>query len=178
MGKMIIDCETTGLAPIVKETNEKKEVIRVHKRLICISVVNLDNNEVVSFYGSDEKKMLVDFFDYCDKGILTQLVGFNLSFDLNFIRVRSFVNNVKIPPIFLRAEILDLRRIISLEEYSVGTLRTYGECCGVIAHTENGSQMIEMFEKGNWDFVKDHCEEDVSLTKIVLERCKECGLIQ
>ena len=58
--------------------------------------------------------MLVDFFDYCDKGILTQLVGFNLSFDLNFIRVRSFVNNVKIPPIFLRAEILDLRRIISL----------------------------------------------------------------
>lgn len=178
MSKIIVDCETTGLAPIVKEVNEKRETIRVHKRIICISIINLDNNETLSFYGQDETKILQDFFNYCDKEILTQLIGFNLGFDLNFIRVRSFVNGVKIPFIFLHADILDLRKVISLEEFSVGTLRTYGECCGITAHTENGSRMIEEFEKGNWDFIKDHCEEDVSLTKIVLNRCKECNLIQ
>lgn len=178
MTSIILDCETTGLAPVIKTTNQNKEIVREHKRILCISICNLANQEVKTFCGQDEKQFLKDFFSYLEMFDVNQLIGFNLEFDLNFIRARSFFNDVRMSESFLLSEKLDLRRVISSDQYSVGTLRTWAEVCGAVPVTENGEKMIENYEKGNWDFIRNHCIEDVGLTEIVFNRCKECGLIK
>ena len=179
MSKIILDCETSGVSPVVKIFDKiTGEVTREHKRLLCISVLNLDTNEMRSFYGEDEKQFLIDFFKYLSKEVsLDEILGFNINFDINFIRIRSFYHNVKISDNFTWNIVTDLRKTISDEEYAVGTLKFWGEVCGVNAVSEDGSKMLELYAKKDWQKIKEHSEEDVKISLAVYNRCKECGLI-
>ena len=175
---MIVDVETNSLSPVVKSRDDLGNTIREHKRLLCISTLNIDTNEIRSFYGEDERQFLLDFFEYLHTNIyLEEIIGFNFDFDINFIRVRSFYHDIKMSDNFINCNSCDLRKVIFSEEYEVGILRFWGEVCGIIANSDDGSKMLELYEKKDWESIKKHSEEDVRITKAVYDRCKRVGLL-
>lgn len=169
----IIDLETTGLNPIEKlEINGIREIKQ--NKIICISILNLENNELKTFLGENEKDVLYDFWKYV--GDDCELIGFNINFDLNFLYVRSFLNNIKINII---NEMLDVRKLIyKYSDFGVGKLSELSELTGLKSTTSNGSQMLELYNNKNWNEIKRHCEEDILLTKHLFDRCKFLNFIK
>ena len=179
MTKLIIDCETTGLSPVIKITDAVGHISREHRRLLCISILNIETGVISSFYGENEKQFLIDFFEFLDnRKPVSEIIGFNSQFDINFIKVRSFFHSIKISPQFLFAKKTDLRKAISEDKYAVGTLKFWAETFGAKSITEDGSKMSEMYEKGDWDSIREHSEEDVKLTQLLFNKCAECNLIK
>jgi uncharacterized protein YprB with RNaseH-like and TPR domain len=165
MTKFIMDIETNGLNPI-------------KNRIISISLLEISNSIPTTFYGEDEKRTLEQFWNCirdCE-GVIT----FNGdSFDLPFIIARSLIHQVKI-----RKDLknLDLRKIVnsfwySYEKHSNGTLRDWASILGFIVETEDGEKMIELYNKKNWKEIVFHNSEDVKITKLLHQRCLECGAI-
>jgi len=173
MTTCIFDAETSGLAPIELVSKEPRQVKQ--NRIISIVVMNIEENRKECFYGDDEKKILTDFSNFLKYQI--SLIGFNCEFDLNFIKVRCFVQGVSLPEGFKNMKIIDLRKVLNSYEYAHGTLSEYGKFIGFEAKTESGKMMPIYFETKQWDKIKDHNLEDLELTLLVYNRCKECNLI-
>jgi len=165
--RMIFDVETTGLNPM-------------EDRITCISLLNLEHDKPVSFYGEDESLVLKQFWNAIKDNVET--ISFNGDgFDIAFVIKRSLINNVKVTNLFKRH--IDLRKVVNsfyftYNKYDKGKLTDWGKILGIDVVTENGAEMIKHYEKKDWKTIKAHCEEDVVLTKALFTRCKECGLIE
>jgi len=90
---------------------------------------------------------------------------------------RALINNVKIPPAFLRASQIDLRRVIHRKP-TYGTLRQLASSLGLPVETKGGEEMPGLFKEGKWEEIKAHGAEDVRITRAVYERCVEVGLME
>jgi DNA polymerase III epsilon subunit-like protein len=172
---IIFDCETTGLAAFQKLCDEPRQI--VSHRILSIGVCNVLNGQIKVFCGEDESQILKDFFSFLDQEQETELVGFNCDFDLNFIKVRSFVNNIKMSDGFIKLKIIDLRNVLNNSQYAVGSLGDYANALGITKKTENGKQMPIFYQNKQWDKIEDHCYEDISISLAVYKRCLEVGLI-
>jgi len=159
---MILDIETTGLNPM-------------KDRITCISVGQDEN--IFSYAGIDERRILEDFWDGFDG---SELISFNGDgFDIPFIIKRSLINDVKIKKI---EKTIDLRKIVngffySYNKYEKGTLDEWAQILLGKTKETNGLEVIEAFNNGDFDTIKRHCEEDVEITKALYERCKSCDLL-
>ena len=92
MSEIILDIETDGLHSI---TN----------RITCISFMNIDNLEIKSFCGKDEKEILINFWNMFNEN--DTLVTYNGDgFDIPFIIKRSLILNIPMKRIINK---LDLR---------------------------------------------------------------------
>ena len=169
---IIFDIETTGLSPLEKIKYIEERI--VHK-IVAIAALNIENNIKEVFIGEDEKVMLTNFFNFIKEG--NYFIGFNTDFDFNFIKVRALVNNVKINNNFNENNIIDLRKKLNSNQYAVGRLRDYCKLIGVNSSTENGEHMLEFYEKKEWDKIKEHCLEDIEITKQLFNRCVNCNLL-
>ena len=176
MKKLIFDIETTGLEPC-------------KNRIVCISFSDIKSQmntvdgmfmpdkKIFSLYGEDEKKTLEDFWNVVSDADC--LIGFNSrDFDFQFILMRSFILGVK--PNVNASDIkhIDLRETLyPFNKYMKGKLQEIAEAIKFPIKTENGMLMPGYYTAGNWDKIKEHCEEDVMITHKVYERCIELGLI-
>jgi len=167
MTYLITDAETTSLDP------------SENGRITCISTFNLDNNQVKSFCGIDEKKILSEFWEYVTSLCCPTLVTFNGStFDIPYIVHRSIVRIEKIA----KYRLLDLRQVVnsffhSYDKKTKGNLSYWAAVLGIDQKTPPGAYMITLFIEKRFDEIKEHCEEDCVITKALFERCKEVGLI-
>lgn len=145
------------------------------ERIVCISVLDLQNSKVQSFYGLEEEKILKQFWDCLKPGDL--LIGFNSdSYDLPIIKVRTFANNVTLNYSLSEIQFLDIRKLFYGNNFLRGTLGDFVRLCGISVKTQNGSLMRGCILKEDWDSVVSHCEEDVYLTKEVYKRFDGCNL--
>jgi hypothetical protein len=165
--------ETQGLAPIELIGKDPRQI--KENKIISIAVMNIEEDKKDCFYGDDEKKILTDFSSFIKNQI--SLIGFNCEFDLNFIRVRCFINNIVLPMNFKNAKIINLRKILNSYEYAYGTLGEYCKFIGCDVKTENGKMMPIFFETKQWDKIRDHNLEDLELTLAVYNRCRDCNLL-
>jgi uncharacterized protein YprB with RNaseH-like and TPR domain len=173
MTTTLFDIETTGLAPIECVCKDPREIKL--NRILSIGVWNIEEDKKECFTKEDEREILINFSNFIRNEIW--LVGFNCEFDLNFIRVRSFYNNVKLPENFNDLKIINLRKILNSNEYAHGKLSEYGKMCGFEAKTEDGKQMPIFYENKQFDKIKEHNLEDLELTNIIYQRCKNCNLL-
>lgn len=162
---IVIDIETDGL-------NAMKD------RITCISCLSVMGDVINTFCGEDEKKILEEFWSrYIDN---LKIITFNGDgFDIPFIIKRSLINNIKMKKI---GTLVDLRKIVngffySYNKYEKGTLNDWSNVLGFGDKDSNGEEMIKAFERNDYEFIKEHCEEDVKLTKALYKRCVECNLI-
>jgi len=164
---LIIDVETTSLEP------------SENGRITCISTYNFDDNKTISFWGADEIKILLDFWNYIEILKCPTLVTFNgSSFDIFYLIHRSIVRSQKIS----KYSHLDLRHIVNsffttYDKRAKGGLSYWAAVLGIQQKTPPGCQMISLFMDKKYDEIKDHCCEDILITKALFERLKFCGLI-
>ena len=167
MTYLIIDAETTSLDP------------SENGRITCISTHNLDTGNVMSFYGADENKILCDFWNYVEILKCPTLVTFNgSSFDIPYLVHRSVVCCQKVA----KYNHQDLRLIVnsfftSYNKMVKGNLAYWAAVLGIEQHTPPGAQMVLLFLNGKYDEIREHCEEDLQITKALFERLQLCGLI-
>lgn len=167
--KFIIDLESSGLNAI---TN----------RITCISILNLSTNEIKSFYGESEIKILTSFWKEIDGAM--EIYGYNSnSFDFPFLVQRTLIHNIPVCPTFHKIKLTDLRLISTLFFTSYnkavkGTLGQWSEHFGMGGKETNGEEMIEFYKKGDWEGIKKHCESDINITKKLYDRILNCGLMK
>jgi len=164
---LITDVETTSLDP------------SENGRITCISTYNFDDGKTLSFWGADEIKILSDFWNYVENLKCPKLVSFNgAEFDLPYLIHRSIVRSQKIS----KYTHLDLRHIansffISYNKRARGNLAYWAAVLGITQTTPPGSHMIKLFMDKKYDEIKNHCIEDLEITKALFERLKLVGLL-
>lgn len=164
--KFIFDIETTGLNP-------------TESRIICISVKNLETNNLLTFIDINEANILSNFWKFIrDKNAL--LVGYNSdSFDIPFLIHRSLVNRVEVS----KFESLDLRKQVnaffySYDKYAKGTLEYWGKIMGYENKIENGEMMGVYFINLEYNKIQAHCEYDIFLCEKLYWLLKDCKVIE
>ena len=162
--KLILDIETTGLNPMID-------------RIICVSTLNTIDLAMTTIILDDERVLLEKFWSLVyDQDLL---ISFNGDvFDIPFLLKRSIINKVKCK----RFNSLDLRKIangysISNDKYVKGSLSDWARILNIERKTEDGSQMIIYFHRKEFEKIKNHCEEDILITKSLYDRLKECDLL-
>ncbi len=166
--KFTYDLETNGL-------NSMED------RITCISILDLEGNIPMSFYGENESMILKQFFNAIKN--TTELISFNgLAFDVIFLLRRALINKVPFPTNWKSIRQVDLKKIVngffySYNKYEKGTLNDWSNILGMNGKETPGSEMKEAYEKKDWKKIKEHCEEDVVITKALYNRCKECNII-
>lgn len=165
MTDYIFDIETTGLDSI-------------NSRITCIVLMNINTEEIISFYGQNEKCILDNFWNFVNKNVTKLFSFYGDSFDLPFIIKRSIINNEKINIV----NHIDLAKVInslhiSNKPYEKGKLSDWAKILGFEVKTENGFQMLKYFEEKRFIKIKQHCEEDVKITLELYKRCKYCGVL-
>lgn len=183
---IIIDIETSGIETIEKvlipSPEDSTKLIDSGERklnvITCISCLDLNSEKIISFYGENEKEIIEKFLNYVKDE--QSLVGFNIDFDLNFIRVKALLNNIKLTNMFKGAKFLkiyDLRFIINSNKYAHGRLQDYCRFLGIEVKTHNGEKMVEYYKNKEFDKIKEHCEEDVLNTKKLYIILKDLNFI-
>jgi len=57
-------------------------------RIICIGVKDISNGEVQVFYDENEESLLLKFFRHINKKQYSEIIGYNIAFDMRFIFAR------------------------------------------------------------------------------------------
>src|SRR3989338_6659338 len=114
---LILDIETCPLDIGEYEQLDEEERKKLLNPIDCkVVAIGLRHNEQnIIFLDEDEKKVLEQFWKLFEQKRLggTQIVGFNIAlFDIPFLVVRSFINNVQIVPFTIKY-VVDLREKIN-----------------------------------------------------------------
>lgn len=162
MVKIIFDIETTGLNPALD-------------RIIVIGY-KVDEQPIKIIEGN-EKDILQNFFKIVRSQKSVYLIGFVISFDINFIRIRAILNNIK-PINFNTIQNIDLRKVLIGDSRLHGKLGDYGKALGIEKHNGiNGELVPILFQEGKIDLIKKYCETDVKITSMLYNRLKELDLV-
>lgn len=167
--KQIYDIETTGLHSI-------------SDRITCISLLNVDQEIPYTMYGEDERNILKQFWIAVEN--TTELIGWNSNgFDWGFIIHRSLINQVKVSNNWNIIKLTDLKNIVNqffvcYDKRIKGKLGEWAEHLMLGTKETDGLEVIEAYKRKDWKTVKEHCEFDVKVTKALLQRCKDVGIIK
>jgi predicted PolB exonuclease-like 3'-5' exonuclease len=151
-------------------------------RIVCISVgqIKFDEDDVPfmqkkSFYGSDEKELLVDFVNFMSQVFFKapgiKLVGHNIKgFDLPYIIKKSILYSLELP------RQLHLHKVKPWENCLIDTYEVWkagGWSSAALAHLclllgiknpkddMNAGEVGAAFYAGRIEEIKNYCEEDI-----------------
>ena len=166
---LIVDVETTGLSPY-------------DSRLTVISTNYA--GEIQSFYNIDEKRMLQDFWQYVKDTKIVRLCAYNASFDISFLNIRSLLHSVEMKTFDKWKGVIDAMNMGQHygKSRSLKFQKMHDTCAffgfeGVLTELK-GSEMPELFLKGDIETIRIHCEDDVRQTYKIFKRALDCKLIQ
>ncbi|AAB98356.1 hypothetical protein MJ_0365 [Methanocaldococcus jannaschii DSM 2661] len=175
MAKAIIDIETTGLNPM-------------EHRIVAIGV-KLGDRDII-LMDESEYYLLVNFWDTVEKEGIEKIIGFNIDFDWQFLKLRSLYHRLKIKHFRKYQGRVDLRQILngSGGQYRKGTkLVDYCRFLGIDVPEDdaNGSEIPELWEKfeeeGDEEAKRKICEHlkrDLERTWELYKILVDCGLIE
>jgi predicted PolB exonuclease-like 3'-5' exonuclease len=144
-------------------------------RVACICLYGFKNHKeeiVHRIINKDEEKLLRDFWTTCSQlsnnaqGVL-RFVTFNgKSFDIWFLRVRSAMYGIK-PSIsidsrrFYSEKHFDVREILTnFGQVKRGKLNEWAVAFGLGQKIAEGSQVKDMWDRGEFDQISDYCLDD------------------
>lgn len=171
-------------------------------KIVCISTgIYVKRNtggygfRVKSFYGDNERSLLLDFIDLFKNGPFSQssvmLCAHNgKEFDFPYICRRLIINGLEIPPVLQIAgkkpwEVghLDTMELWKFGDYkSFTSLNLLANCLNIPTPKDDidGSMVGKVFwEEGNLKRIKTYCEKDVITTaRILLRFCGKPDIIE
>ena len=173
----IIDTETTGLNPM-------------ENRLVAIGVGFLDSNGAmgkVILTNDSEETLLKEFWELIKNESVDKIVGFNIDFDWQFLKLRSLYHRIKVNHFKKYDGRVDLRLILNSNKYQKGTnLTDYCRFFGLDIEDDDfkGESVPELWSRyaeGNEDALNEityHLEKDLDRTFVMYKILIECGLIE
>lgn len=180
---IIVDIET---APIVlnedyfslSDSDKLKKLNPIESRIVAIGVRCNNTNFI---YGGDftEIEILEKFWNLCSGDVV--MVGFNIvDFDLPFIVARSLINNVKITPINLKSDVIDIRQNINCFKYGNvrGKLKEYAQVIGLEILETTGNDVAKLVYDDNYSDLHKYLIKDIEITDALYKRCKELNILQ
>ncbi len=182
----IVDVET---CPISLEgyfelgEDEKKERLNpIDSRIVAIGIRKDGRNDIIM--NKDEKQMLVDFWSkwrkFKDEDRFVKIVGFNiLNFDLPFIVMRSFINDVAIFPFTLK-EVVELRDKINAYKPGRrrGRLKEFAQLMGFEIMDASGEDIAELWRDEKRDIIKEYLGKDLEFTDAMYGRAVRTRIIE
>lgn len=151
-------------------------------KIVCISIGYLAEGElnVKSFYGDDEKNLLIDFFEMITviQKRFKSLVGFaSNQYDIPFIIKRAMINGLPVPDMIDVSGMkpwelvhIDLKEHFKLTGWEVPSLPTLAHCFGIPSSKGGeveGYNLSEYYysgKKGVNDNIMKYCEDDIWVT--------------
>jgi uncharacterized protein YprB with RNaseH-like and TPR domain len=179
MTRAIIDIETTGLNPM-------------QDRIVAIGVGVLNEDLAMGkiiITNMDEKKLLEEFWGVVDSESIDKIIGFNVDFDWQFLKLRSLYHRVKLKHFRKYSGRVDLREILngSNGRYKKGTgLKDYIKFFGfdIDEDDKDGSEVPELWSRyldGDKEVLHEityHLEKDLDRTYVIYKILVDCGLIE
>ena len=167
MTVVICDVETSGLDPL------NNEIVAIGIRANGVSKIFARNEKTT------EAEILSAFWDELQTIPHPILVGFNLPFDWQMIKLRSVRHKLVIHHLDKYSERIDLRLVLNSDRYARGTkLGDYCKCFEIPDNDDiDGSQIPLLFMEGHYHKVRAHLEADLVKTEALFKRMQECGVI-
>lgn len=162
--KCVIDIETESLDP--KEG-----------RIICIGIKDVEIGKTTVFYHDEEKEMLKAFLEYYKRRDFTEIIGYNVLFDIRFIFAKCLRYSLATNGFFL-ATFTDLMTIMKSVRriYCYNKPGTLGEWVQFIF--DDGKMLLsdsikDLYEKGRITEILNYNKRDVELTYQLWERIQK-----
>lgn len=144
-------------------------------RIVCIGLFllrdDLSPGEVIAFYGTNEKGILMRFWDKLAAVRPNLIITHNgLGFDLPFIKKRSIINGVKPSIEVSLAKYRSQPVFDTMAEWSNWDIKNYtkldvlARSLGIETKTGSGDQVAGMWERGEIDAIANYCLQDVYVT--------------
>jgi len=147
----ILDIETQSLDP--KEG-----------RIICIGIKDINNGKLIVFYHDDEREMIKKFLDYYKRKGFTEIIGYNILFDVRFIFAKCLKYNLTAHE-FFTSKFTDLMWIMKsvVKCYSYNKPGTLGEwvefvfgsgkmpLCDSVTNLYKQGKISEIIRYNKWD---------------------------
>ena len=161
---LFVDIETLGLDPI-------------ESRLIAIGYDLDGQTEVI--IDEDERKVIEDFLKVFNNYNNVVIVGYNiLNFDLPFLVARGLKHGINEVQKIRTTYIVDLMDVVT--RYLTTSKRKWvkqKEICSFLGMETrdviDGSEIPRLFEQKDFESIKQHCLNDLRLTKELFMRLKD-----
>lgn len=176
MRDLIIDVETTGLDPktcqIVAIGMLDVEQIGDQKPIVYVDTLMVTEK-------NSEEDIITAFWNYCRAVQIDRLVGFNISFDWQFLKLRSIGYEIPIKYYKKYDGRLDLRIVLNPDRYKKGTaLKDYCELFSIGVPDEyTGADVPKFFEDKEYEKIEDHLIADIVKTYMLYSKLKVCRVI-
>ena len=150
-------------------------------RIVCIGLLDLPRGWEKALCGNDEKRLLVDFWEWLRQFPPELFVTFNgKSFDFPFINLRSallqLTPSLPLPTRpYATSPHFDVREVLSAGDRSrPGTLEFFCTIFGIASPkaTLAGAQIGEAFRAGRLEEIAAYCLADCRATAALYERLK------
>jgi DNA polymerase elongation subunit (family B) len=164
MNKCVIDIETESLDP--KEG-----------RIICIGVKDCETGKTTVFYDESEERMLKSFLEYYKGRKFTEIIGYNVLFDIRFIFAKCLRYGLPANG-FFSAGFTDLMTIMKSVRkiYCYNKPGTLDEWTCFVFGTGKKKLMesiSNLYDKGKISQIIEYNKRDVEITYQLWERVQK-----
>jgi DNA polymerase elongation subunit (family B) len=162
--KCIIDIETEDLEP-------------TQGRIVCIGIKDCQTRKTTVFYHDDEEKMLKVFMEYYKRRVFTEIIGYNVLFDIRFIFAKCLKYGLSANGFFsatftdLMSIMRSVRRIYCYNK--PGTLEEWVEFVFDDGKMPLSDSVGKLYEKGRITDILNYNKRDVELTYRLWERVQK-----
>jgi len=162
--KCVLDIETEDLDP--KEG-----------RIICIGIKDVETGKIIVFYHENEKEMLKAFLEYCKRRNFTEIIGYNVLFDIRFIFAKCLRYGLPANGFFsaaftdLMSIMRSVRRIYCYNK--PGTLQEWVEFIFDDGKMPLSDSIGKLYQKGRITDILNYNKRDVELTYRLWERVRK-----
>lgn len=163
MSQCILDIESTSFLPWTG-------------KIICIGVKDANDGETNVFYDEHEETLLMVFFRHMNKKKYTEIIGYNLSFDLRFIfarclKYRLYANG------FFNTKQTDLMMILKninkgFNYNQPGTLNDWSQALLGKSKLFKNTEIPELYNQGKIEELIAYNKNDLELTYELWRRIK------
>jgi DNA polymerase elongation subunit (family B) len=160
--KTILDIETTAFIPWEPG------------RIIVIGHKDLQTNKTTTYYDQDEKTLLKEYIENFEKEKYTEIIGFNVNYDLRFILSRLLQYNIS-APLFMHAKPTDLMAILKgplleLNFNKCGTLNQWSQLILQKTKLFYNTEIPNLYQQGRIQDILRYNENDLELTYELYQR--------
>jgi hypothetical protein len=159
--KCIIDIETTDFIPW-------------KGKIICIGIMNLNNNIITVFQNYNEKQIIKDFLTYFNKNKFTSIIGYNISYDQRYILSKCMKYNIPAKK-FLQAKYIDIMKVLkgidSWHNYNKpGTLNQWSYYLLNDFKMFNNKDIPLLYYNGKINEIIEYNKKDLELTNRIWDK--------
>lgn len=178
---IVIDIETVPIRLDEQyfELSEKEKLSMLNPIESKIIAIGLGHNDKIKIYHGDEKVLLLKFWSELEQRENIKIVGFNvLNFDLPFIVSRSLINDIKIKPLTLKNDVIDIRDNINCFKYGQvrGRLKEYAKLLNIETLDIQGDCVAKLVYDNNMTDLIEYLKKDIEITNIIYKKCCELNI--